>query len=156
PGFFEPRPSVKLVDLDADGLADLVVSTLLHGPRRNFDCNAPSQPLSPPGPIFDETITVVFRNTGSGWVNDAAAQAFASGLPPFEEILVKSTYQTEVDEPAAVLLSLGSDPYAAAHNPCANLGVWGFEQYPDQLGDDNPQYSTVCNDFIDLAPEFAD
>src|SRR5262249_55671552 len=37
PGFFEPRPSVKLVDLDADGLADLVVSTLLHGPRRNFD-----------------------------------------------------------------------------------------------------------------------
>src|SRR5262249_22361780 len=122
PGFFEPRPSVKLVDLDADGLAEIVVSTRLYGARQSFDCNAPNQPLSPPGPIFDETIAVVFRNTGTGWVNDAAAQALASGLPAFEEILVKSTYQTEVEEPAVVQLILGS--YAAL-NPCANLSVWG-------------------------------
>ncbi|TMA33732.1 MAG: hypothetical protein E6J87_09175 [Deltaproteobacteria bacterium] len=156
-GFFEPRPSVKLVDLDADGLADLVVSARLHGARQNFRCSAPDQPLSPPGPIFDEAITVVFRNTGSGWVNDAAAQALANGLPPFEEILVKSSYQTEVDEPASFQLSLTTyDPADSALNPCANLGVWGFEQYPDTLGDDNPQVSTVCNNFIDLAPEFAD
>src|SRR5262249_21570139 len=67
PGFFEPRPSVRLVDLDADGLADLVVSTRLHGARRSFDCSTPNQPLAQPGAIFDETITAVFRNTGSGW-----------------------------------------------------------------------------------------
>jgi hypothetical protein len=82
-GFVEPRPSVELVDLDADGLAELVVSTRLHGPRRHFDCNDPGNPLATPGPVFSETVTVVFRNTGSGWVNDLAAQELARGLPPF-------------------------------------------------------------------------
>ncbi|MCI0633415.1 MAG: hypothetical protein L0206_05780, partial [Actinobacteria bacterium] len=152
-GFFEPRPSLKLVDLDADGLADLVLSFWLHGPVRQFDCNTGES--VPAGAPLDARKTVVFRNTGSGWVSsedDAEAARLASGMPPFEELLVKSSYQTAQDEPGLIL----GPTYAPT--PCALFSVWGFEEY---YGWQPPagarSYLTaVCHNLIDLAPEFVD
>jgi YD repeat-containing protein len=138
PGWLQPRPTLELVDLDGDGLADLVLSTWLHGPRVDRNCSGGSAT----GPALGEVVRVVFRNTGAGWQRDPALE---SGLPPFEEVLVKSSHQTEIDWPAP--------DATGARSPCANLSLWGFEQEYG-LGD---EFKTgVCHDLIDLAPEFAD
>jgi len=146
--FFEPRPSVKLVDLDADGLADLVVSFWLHGAKQQVDCSG--QPVAGSQEV-NEHVRVVFRNTGSGWVKD---DALAANLPPFEEIMVKSSYQTYTDEHYTVLFGLPGDNEATS--ACANLSLRGFEMY--DTSDPNPEAGKtgVCHAPIDLAPEFAD
>ena len=148
-GYFEPLPSVKMADLDSDGLADLIVSTRLGGVTREFDCSHPSAPLSSPERFAAQTISVVFRNTGVGWQRD---DALASGLPPFEEVIAKSTRQTELDEPSPAAFRSGD----VAMNPCANRGVFGFEQYYASDPDPNAYKTAVCHSAIDLAPQFVD
>ena len=138
PGWLQPRPILRLVDLDGDGLADLVLSTWLHGPRIDRNCSGGAAT----GPVLGEVVRVVFRNTGSGWQRDPALE---SGLPPFEEVLVKSSHQTEIDWPAP--------DATGARSPCANLSLWGFEQ---EYGLADEYRTAVCHNLIDLAPEFAD
>jgi len=147
--FFEPRPTVKLVDLDADGLADLVISVRLSGVDRHFDCDG--EELDEPQHIPPSTAAVVFRNTGSGWENDAAAQALAAGLPPFEEVIVKSSYQTELDEPAFSQLYR---EFYGAMSPCANYSYLGFEWIPEDIAP--LDMTAVCHVPINLSPQFID
>ena len=115
-GWFEPRPTAQLLDVDADGRADLVVSVRLSGVDRHFDCNG--TPLAAPEHTPASATAVVFRNTGSGWVKD---EALARGLPPFEEVIVKSSYQTWLDEPS--YSDLLHDSSGGAHNPCMKFWV---------------------------------
>lgn len=150
-GSIEPRPSVKLVDLDSDGLADLVLSIRLSGVKRHFDCDGTE--LATPQVFPPSTVTVVFRNTGSGWINDAEAQALAEGLPPFEEVIVRSSYQTELEDPAPFSMWDGG-PWGAS--PCANMSYLGFEQKDSQFTWPSLGATTVCHVPIDLSPQFVD
>ena len=145
-GWFEPRPTAQLLDVDADGRADLVVSVRLSGVDRHFDCNG--TPLAAPEHTPASATAVVFRNTGSGWVKD---EALARGLPPFEEVIVKSSYQTWLDEPS--YSDLLHDSSGGAHNPCMNSGYLGFEanQYIT-----NENMTAVCHVPIGLSPQFVD
>jgi hypothetical protein len=136
------------VDVDADGLADLVLSVRLSGVDRHFDEDCDGPPLATPEHTFASTAAVVFRNTGSGWVKD---EALAEGLPPFEEVIVKSSYQTEFDEPSYYLL--GNGTIGVAENPCANAGYLGFEMN-SYIAEEN--MTAVCHVPIDLAPQFID
>ena len=150
-GSIEPRPSVKLVDINSDGLADLVLSVRLGGLKRHFDCDG--MELATPEEIPALTVSIVFRNTGSGWINDAEAQALAEGLPPFEEVIAKSSYQTELEEPSTYYhrgTGQGEDP----RSPCGYSSYFGYEQDGySMMGDTS---TTICHVPIDLAPKFTD
>lgn len=141
-GFVQPRPRISMVDVDSDGLADIVLSTRLSGAKRHFDCNDPDTPLANPDELPAQQVTVVFRNTGDGWVQD---DTLATGLPPFEELIFKSFYQTAKEEPPAGLM-----PGSSQLSPCGNMSVRGLEEYSVDPRD------SVCNTFIDLAPRFVD
>jgi RHS repeat-associated protein len=145
-GYFEPLPSVRMADLDSDGRADLVVSLRLAGVTRHFDCSNPSAPLAVPERFAAQTVAVVFRNTGSGWERD---DSLATGLPPFDEAIAKSSYQTEVDEPSQYEFQLYEE---GAASPCANRGIWGFEQWWNEA----EFLTAICHNLIDLAPQFVD
>ena len=152
PGYLEARPSIRLVDLDADGRADLVVSMRLSEVTRHFDCDGSL--LGTPETVPEARITKVYRNTGSGWVDDADARALANGLPALEELVVQSSYQAGMDH---------QDPYHSTFDflhgiylpasPCGNLGVFGFEE--DEYHALTSQ-ADICHAPVDLAPQFHD
>jgi len=150
-GFLEPRSSMTLADLNADGLADIVVSTRVSDLVSHFECDGTprAQPLVAAVP----PVTVVFRNTGSGWVNDAE---LANGLPPFEELIVKSSYGTILE-----YAYVGGPLMETSHlvrTPCADRGLRGFDENAMDNGDTEfgPLAFGVCYAPIDLAPQFHD
>ncbi len=152
-GSLRARPSIRLADLDSDGLADLIVSTHVGSITRHFDCNGnPVAPESTRG----AAVTAVFRNTGTGWVRDPS---LAQGMPPFEELAIESSYQASLDYSSLPWIRGGGSgfiQFGEASTPCANLGVFGFEQsgFVDPLG--QPVQANVCYAPVDLAPQFHD
>src|SRR5262245_39691334 len=69
-GYIKPLPSFRLVDIDADGLADIIISIRLNAVKRHFNCNDPTHPLASPESFQEQTLAVVFRNNGAGWNRD--------------------------------------------------------------------------------------
>ncbi|HEY5658767.1 MAG TPA: SpvB/TcaC N-terminal domain-containing protein, partial [Myxococcota bacterium] len=89
---YRPLLSWQLVDLDGDGLADLVTSESFGGiARRDLDCDgAPTGGDFVPG----ADVRAAFRNTGSGWVRD---DSLASGLPRFSTVMIDDREGSGVD-----------------------------------------------------------
>lgn len=84
-----PWPHFQIVDLDADGRADLVMSIRLSGYHLSLEgCETPAmQPFGQAIWIEGATTRVVFMNTGEGWERDdgrdAADGNYADTLPLF-------------------------------------------------------------------------
>ncbi len=134
-------PHVFLRDVDADGLADLVVSVRLSGVHKDVDCNG--NLLNPAGYQEGVTRSFVFRNRGTagiGWIRD---DALAQGLPAFEEVAFEGYAYTD-RPPSTDPPTPPTDPGTLATvGPCSGQG----------LGD---TFWGVCHNLIDFDPRFVD
>jgi RHS repeat-associated protein len=94
---YRPLLSWMLVDLDGDGLADLVTSEAFGGiARRRQDCAGnPTYGDYLPVPDGQGEVRAAFRNTGDpngpngGWVRD---DSLAQGLPLFSTVMIDDRY----------------------------------------------------------------
>jgi hypothetical protein len=137
----EPVPRAFLRDINADGLADLVVSVRLRGPHIDVDCDGDllPTPWEQVGGTEGITKSIVFRNTGTGWVRDEN-DPLAQGLPPFEEVAFESEFYTERQSPRSEEELIGH----AGEGSCP----WrGLAQSPT---------NNVCYNLIDFDPRFID
>ena len=150
PGWIEAVGRFFLTDVNADGLADIVVSVHLGGVNEVLDSSGnPITPQRVPG----RTVSRVFRNTGdpsTGWVEDAD---LAQGLPPFGLVLFESTYGIEAADPYdwdwAMDNFVNHSETNEASDACGARGLRGWIAGAD-LGED------VCIDQVNLDPRFAD
>jgi RHS repeat-associated protein len=162
------RRGSRAVDLDADGLADLVYSFSMSGITMNAQPDGSLRGAGELAYVPGQQVSVVFRNTGTpcpqsapqgpdcGFVLDPA---LASGLPPFESVRVESVEEALKAEacrgptgPActspsdlAYLRSFGSFDCSRYH------GLLGFHGGgPDSRSPD------FCLNVLSYAPEFVD
>ncbi len=156
PGWIEGLGRLFLTDINADGLADIVVSVRLGGVDKVL--NADGTPIAPalvqrePGRV----VQMVYRNTGDpslGWVED---QQLASGLPPFGVVHFESGYGAESRIPFGVTTGwdIVTSPYQPGGiDPCSVRGLnglWsGFDIQPALVPD-------VCMNYVNLDPRFQD
>jgi RHS repeat-associated protein len=94
---YRPLLSWQIVDLNGDGLPDLVTSEAFGGiARRVSYCGldpAPGEAFLPV-PNGGGEVRVAFRNTGSGWERD---DSLAEGLPLFSSIMIDSRNGSDLD-----------------------------------------------------------
>jgi RHS repeat-associated protein len=94
---YRPLLSWQIVDLNGDGLPDLVTSEAFGGiARRDSYCGidpAPGEAFLPV-PNGGGEVRAAFRNTGSGWERD---DSLAEGLPLFSSIMIDSRNGSGLD-----------------------------------------------------------
>jgi RHS repeat-associated protein len=142
PGFIEAVGRMYFSDVDSDGLADILVSVHLSGVDKVLDDQGKTiPPIRVPG----RTVSVVYRNTGTGWVK---APDLAIGLPLFDEVIFESTYAVDLRDPWFVPDYLGSLQRSA----CGSRGLRGWERFSSgvEWGED------VCIDLVNFDPIFTD
>ncbi len=159
-GFIEARGGHYLQDVNADGLADLVISVRLAGGRVTHD--AGGNPLALAQGL-EKHVAIVFINTGDpatgGWIRD---DTLATGLPPFDEVMFESAWATESQ-------SVDRDSYdyqGYTHGiACLEQGLHGYYWYDGTSGrgESGTWYSNrpdleqdVCFNTYSLEPRFAD
>ena len=137
---FEYRQAWDLVDLNGDGLADLVSSIFVGGASRRVDCFGGDvgdpQDSDDYVPLPGAEARVVFLNTGSGWEPDPE---LAANLPPFDGINILRHYSDP------------SGPGRRSENPsevsyCDDSGQW--DSAPDGTG--------LCISYLNLEPRFVE
>jgi RHS repeat-associated protein len=146
-GSVEALGRLFFTDVNADGLADIIVSVRLSGVDVVLD-NAGN--AVPPTRVSGRSVSMVFRNTGTGWVSDSE---LATGLPIFGDVIIESTYAVDLRDPwdwdyywSAVI---GGS--AEQTDTCGSRGLRGWQsQLPAEDGDD------VCIDLVNLDPVFTD
>ena len=101
-----PWSQFHVVDLDADGRADLVMSIQLTGAHASLE-SCTSGVRGEPAWYGGARVSVVFRNTGDGWARDSARDAadgnLAEGLPAFGTVAIESpeyAYRSMIDASA--------------------------------------------------------
>ncbi|HIK85696.1 MAG TPA: hypothetical protein EYG08_11340 [Myxococcales bacterium] len=165
-GWIEAMGRLFFADINADGLADIIVSVRLSGVDRVLDANgvtiAPTSVQRQPG----LTVRNVYRNSGDpaiGWIRD---DTLAAGLPPFGVVQYESDHGAESripfgqsPDPANLYSAQGdlSSGYEIIeHNgrdACTPRGLLGGSDdgyIPITLQPD------VCIGLVDLAPRFVD
>lgn len=137
-----------LVDLNGDGLSDLVMSMRLSGIHRTHDCD--TREVLPGGPeliepsAIERTAQVVFRNTGNpetGWVEDPS---LVQGLPLFALVMTDANYAVR-----QIWMQQGAD-----HNPyCSGFLGPRFQSYAAYF---LPVGVFPCIHYANFAPQFTD
>jgi hypothetical protein len=89
PNTFLPAVNWYMVDLDGDGLSDLIASARVGGLWLTHDCSGGTV-VRRPTPLYVEgkTVRTVFLNDGQSWA--LAPSSYASGLPDFSRTFVSS------------------------------------------------------------------
>ena len=134
-------------DVNADGLADIIVSVRLSGVDVVLDSQGSAVP---PTRVQGESVSMVFRNTGTGWEEDSD---LAIGLPIFDDVIFESTYAVDLRDPWDSDYYWGAVIGASAlqTDTCGSRGLRGWQvQLPPENGDD------VCIDLVNLDPVFTD
>ncbi|HEB88932.1 MAG TPA: hypothetical protein ENI85_05115 [Deltaproteobacteria bacterium] len=159
-GWIEGQGRLFLADLDADGLADLVVSVRLSGVDKVLA--ADGTPI-PPSAVQREPgieVRMVYRNTGDpavGWVADPD---LAAGLPAFGIVQFESGYGTESklpfapsEAPALISQAIQFTGGAIGPGPC---GVRGLAGGPTPVAGQLHLSPDVCLNYVNLDPRFRD
>lgn len=143
------RPRVHLLDVNADGYVDVVMSIRLSGVTLNVDAggNALATPVYQSG----QTISIVYRNTHDpadvdmGFVRD---DDLARGLPIFDDVSVETPYY---------IASQSIVTYEASGQG-TDIGSWPFQSSCAwvALGQSEGGDDYLCYNLIDLAPRFVD
>lgn len=157
-----PWPHFQMVDLDADGRSDLVMSIHLSGFHLSLDdCTA--RQILPPGQaewVDGATTTVVFMNTGDPDVgggfrlDDARTSAdgnLADTLPPFGIVAFEAPDLAfrEVGKN----LGFADSEDAVVRSPCDDYGLAGARSWWDTSPGTSYDF---CTTVYDLAPVFRD
>jgi RHS repeat-associated protein len=153
-----PWPYFQFVDLNADGRADMLMSTHLSGFNLSFeDCASPvPRSLGSDTWIDGATTKVVFLNTGEGWVRDDAGDLqdgnYADSLP----ILGIVAFESADIAYREIGATQGGGAFAdrnGSPSPCDDYGLAGLrEERPDRT---STSYD-FCVTPYDLAPVFRD
>jgi RHS repeat-associated protein len=155
PGWIEGLGRLFFTDVDADGLADIIVSVRLSGVDKVLDPQGipilPSLVEREPGRV----VRMVYRNTGDpalGWIEDAR---LAAGLPPFGVVQFESGYGAESKIPFGFANGFDVIMSQIRTDPCSVRGLNGWYDYapPDFLVGNIPD---VCINLVNLDPRFQD
>ncbi len=161
-----PWPQFQMVDLNADGRADLVMSIHLSGFNLSLDdCqSAQMRPLGAEGWVEGATVRVVFLNTGDpdidgGWLlddgRDAADGNFADSLPPFGIVSFEASDLAfrEIGRVQGFVFEEPGGLSQTNNSPCDDYGLAGMRSYWDQTSSRSYDF---CVAAYDLAPVFHD
>lgn len=153
-----PWPHFQLVDLNADGRADLVMSVHLSGFHVSLDdCTSPES-LAEPEWVEGATTRVVFLNTGEGWTRDDGRTpedgTWADSLPPFGVVAFESADLAYLRIGATSTPPLvWRDAGARTVSPCDDYGLAGQRVEDPFVYDFSYDF---CLTTYDLAPVFTD
>ena len=129
----------QLVDVDNDGLADLVSSVRVGYATKTLDDCTEQNELAPEDYVLSSHETrVVFRNTGSGWVRD---DDLAAGLPTLGTVNVESVHR--------VSEATGGALCNFFQGGAGMFGYRGVVPLP-------PNYGDFCVLSVSRAPRFVD
>ena len=129
----------QLVDVDDDGLADLVSSVRVGYATQTLDDCENQNELAPEDYVLSSHETrVVFRNTGSGWVRD---DALAAGLPTLGTVNVESVHRVSELTGGALCNFVTGGAGMFGYR-----GVWPLP----------PNYGDFCILSVSRAPRFVD
>jgi len=155
PGWIEGIGRLFLTDVDADGLADIVVSVRLSGVDKVLDSQGvpipPSQVEREPGQV----VRMVYRNSGDptlGWIEDPQ---LAIGLPPFGVVQFESGYGAESKIPFGLVDGFEVILNQIRTDPCSVRGLNGWYDYT-YPGFPIESIPDVCINLVNLDPRFRD
>ena len=160
-GWVEGIGRLFLSDVNADGLADIVVSVRLGG--ASIVANTDGTPIESSAVArgASEVVQMVYRNTGDpgnpagAWVED---EELAAGLPPFGIVHFESGFGAELAIPFG--LTTGEEivfrvefdnELPAVGNPCTVRGLNGL--WSTSVVGVSPD---VCLSYVNLDPRFQD
>jgi RHS repeat-associated protein len=164
------RRGFRAVDLDADGLADLVYSFSISGITRNVDASGAALAANAMQYVEGRKVSIAFRNTGTpcpdqspqtascGFVLDPA---LADGLPAFESVRVESVEEALRGEACLNYTCNDSSPEATQHlNYRRAFGSFECSKHHGLLGfgPSGPTNRNLdfCLNLLNYAPEFVD